>query len=67
MTGSIVVMKNLILCALKIRSLSPNFVTQTPQNIAVELSIDALALGDEFSMHNITDVKKKNPKMHVLA
>jgi hypothetical protein len=57
-TGCIVVVENPILRVPQIRSLSPNVLPQTPQNFAVKLCIDGLALGDEFTMNNTTDVEK---------
>jgi hypothetical protein len=51
-------MENHILCAPQIRSLSPNVLPRTPQNFAVKLCVDGLALGDEFAMNNTADVKK---------
>jgi hypothetical protein len=44
----------------QIGSLSPNVLPQTPQNFAVKLCVDGLALGDEFMTNNATDVKKHN-------
>jgi hypothetical protein len=38
--------------------LSPNVLPQTPQNFAVKLRVDGLALGDEFAMNNATHVEK---------
>jgi hypothetical protein len=57
-TEFIVIVENPILCAPKIQSLSPNVLPQTPQNFAVKLCSDGLALGDEFTMNNAVDVKK---------
>jgi hypothetical protein len=51
-------MENPVLCAPQIRSLSPNFLPQTPQNFAVKLCVDDLALGDKFAMNNSADVEK---------
>jgi hypothetical protein len=59
-TGCIVVMENPILCAPQIRPLSPNVLPQTPQNFAVKLCVDGLALGDELMMNNAMDVEKHN-------
>jgi hypothetical protein len=56
-TGCIV-LENPILRAPQIRSLSLNGLPQTPQNFAVKLRVDGLALGDEFTMNNAADVKK---------
>jgi hypothetical protein len=49
-TGCIVVVENPILHAPQIQSLSPNVLPQTPQNFAVKLYVDGLALGDKFEM-----------------
>jgi hypothetical protein len=57
-TGCIVVMENPILPAPQNRLLSPNVLPQTPQNFAVKLCVDGLALGDEFAMNNAMDVEK---------
>jgi hypothetical protein len=59
-TGCIVVVENPILRAPQIRSLSPNVLRQTPQNFAVKLCADGLALGDEFAMNNAADVEKQD-------
>jgi hypothetical protein len=55
-TGCIVVVENPILRAPQIWSLLPNVLPQTPQNFAVKLRVDGLALGDEFAMNNAADV-----------
>jgi hypothetical protein len=57
-TGCIVVVENPILRAPQILSLSANVLPQTPQNFAVTLCVDGLALGDEFAMSNAADVEK---------
>jgi hypothetical protein len=57
-TGCIVVVENPILRASQIRSLSPNVLPQMPQNFAVKLCVDSLALGDEFTMNNAAEVEK---------
>jgi hypothetical protein len=57
-TQCIVVVENPILRAPQILSLSPNVLPQTPQNFAVKLFVDGLALGDEFTMNNAADVQK---------
>jgi hypothetical protein len=50
--------ENPILRAPQIQLHSPNFLPQTPQNFAVKLCVDGLALGDEFAMNNAADVEK---------
>jgi hypothetical protein len=50
--------ENPILRAPQIRSLSPNVLPQTPQNFAVKLCVDGLALGNEFAMNNAPDAEK---------
>jgi len=40
------------------RSFSPNVLPQTAKNIAVELSVHALAFGDKFMVYNPSKVKK---------
>jgi hypothetical protein len=57
MTGCIVV-ENPILYAPQTWSLLPNILPQTPQNFAVKLCVDGLALGDKFAMNNAADVEK---------
>jgi hypothetical protein len=57
-TGCIVVVENPILRAPQIRSLSPIVLPQKPQNFAVKLCADGLALGDKFTMNNAADVEK---------
>jgi hypothetical protein len=57
-TRCIVVVENPILHAPQIRSLSPNVLPQTPQNFAIKLFVDSLALGDKFAMNNAADVEK---------
>jgi hypothetical protein len=52
--------ENPILCAPQIWSLSLNVLPQTPQNFAVKLCVDGLALGDEFAINNVADVEKHN-------
>jgi hypothetical protein len=52
--------ENPILRAPQIRSLSLNVFPQTPQNSAVKLCVDGLALGDEFAMNSVTDVEKRD-------
>lgn len=62
MTGCIIVVKNSILRAPRIRSLSLNILppsSHTPRNVAV----DDLTVGDEFSMHNTADVERKMPSI----
>jgi hypothetical protein len=58
--GCIAVVENPILRALQIRSVSPNVLPQTPQNFAVKLCVDCLALGDEFAMNNAVGVEKQD-------
>jgi hypothetical protein len=62
MTGCIVV-ENPILCVPQIRSLSLNVLSQTPQNFAVKLCVDSLALWDEFAMNSAADVEKHEPSV----
>jgi hypothetical protein len=50
--------ENLILRTPQIQSLSPNVLPETPQNSAVKLCVDGLALEDEFAMNNAEDVEK---------
>jgi heme oxygenase len=50
--------ENPILRAPQIRSLSPNVLPQTPQNFAVKLCVEGLALGDKFVMNKAADVEK---------
>lgn len=57
MTGYIVVMKNPVLCAPYIQSLLLDVLPQMPPNIAIELPVDGLGLGDRFLMHNTVHVK----------
>jgi hypothetical protein len=57
-TWCIVIVENPILRAPQMRSLSPNVLPQMPQNFAVKLFVDDLALGDEFAMNNAADVEK---------
>jgi hypothetical protein len=57
-TRCIVVVENPILRASQIRSLSLNVLPQTPQNFAIILFVDGLALRDEFAMNNAADVEK---------
>ncbi|KAJ4441648.1 hypothetical protein ANN_11506 [Periplaneta americana] len=49
-TGCIVIVKNLVLCAHR----SGRF----RQIFSLKLSVDSLALGDEFAMNNATDIEK---------
>jgi hypothetical protein len=56
--GVHLVVENPILRAPQIRSLSPNVLAETPQNFAVKLRVDGLALRDEFAMNNATDIEK---------
>lgn len=58
-TEYIVIVKNPILHAPQIWSLSLNVLLQMPENIAIELLIDGLALGHEFLLHNTVDAEKK--------
>jgi hypothetical protein len=51
-------MENPILRMPQIWSLPPNVLPQMPQNFAVKLCVDGLALGDKFAMNNAVDVKK---------
>jgi hypothetical protein len=46
------------LCTPQIRSLSPNVLSQMPQNFAVQFYFDGLALGDQLVMNN-ADVEKQ--------
>jgi hypothetical protein len=57
-TGCIVVVENPILRVPQIQALSPNVLPHTPQNFAVKLCVDSLALGHEFAMNNAADVEK---------
>jgi hypothetical protein len=57
-TGCIVIVENPILRAPQIRSLSPNVLPRTPQNVTVKLCVDDLALWDEFATNNAADVEK---------
>lgn len=59
MTGSMVAVKDPVVNAPQIGSFSRNVLPQTLQNVTVDLSIDSLALGNEFSMYNMSDVAKK--------
>jgi hypothetical protein len=57
-TGCIVIVENPILRAPQIWLLSLNLHPQMPQNFAVKLCADGLALGDEFEINNAADVEK---------
>jgi hypothetical protein len=48
-------MENPILCEAQIWLLSPNVLPQMPQNFAVKLCVDGLALEDEFAMNTAAD------------
>jgi hypothetical protein len=56
-TGCIVVVENPILSTQQIWSLSQNVLPETPQNFAIKLCVDGLALGDEFEMNNVMYIK----------
>jgi hypothetical protein len=56
--GCIVIMEQPIARAPHFRSFSPNVLLQTAKNIAVELGIHGLTLGDIFMVHNPTNVEK---------
>jgi hypothetical protein len=57
-TGCIVVVENPILRAPQIWLLSPSVLSRTPQNYALKLCVDGLALGDKFTMNNAANVKR---------
>ena len=56
--GCIVIMEQPIARAPQFRLFSPNLLPQTAKNIAVELSVHALAFGDKFMVYNPSKVKK---------
>jgi hypothetical protein len=57
-TGCTVIVENPTLHASQIQSLSLTVLPQMPQNFAVKLCVDGLALGDEFVMNSAADVEK---------
>ena len=44
--------------ATQCRSFSPNVLSQTAKNTAVELGVHGLAFGDKFMAHNPSNVEK---------
>jgi hypothetical protein len=55
--GGIAIMEQPIAHAPQFRSLSPNVLPQTAKNIAVEVGVYGLALGDKFMVHNPSNVE----------
>ena len=58
--GCIVVVKHSIALAQHFRPFPPNVLPHTPQHIAVELAVDSLAPGDEFTVNNPVNVQENN-------
>jgi len=54
----IVIMEQPVARAPQFRSFSPNVLSQTAKNIAVELGVHGLASGDKFMVNNPSNVEK---------
>ena len=58
MSGCIVIMEQPIARAPQFTSFSPNVLTRTSKNIAVQLGVHGLSFGDKFMVHNSSNAEK---------